>query len=61
MELGALGRLRTWGKWEQEHNEFDSLLDNLELFVSQKQPVPSYLLHQLQTVREMIQLARPER
>jgi hypothetical protein len=40
---------------------FDSLLDNLELFVSQKQPVPSYLLHQLQTVREMIQLARPER
>lgn len=28
--LGALGRLRTWGKWEQEHNEFDSLLDGDE-------------------------------
>lgn len=26
--LAALGRLRTWAKWEQEHTEFDALLDN---------------------------------
>ena len=25
--LAALGRLRTWSKWEKEHAEFDALLD----------------------------------